>query len=252
MIILLDAGNSRFKWTRLRSGSLSDVSSQEYGFQDRAQAVLTSLEMSEPGRIVVSSVLGGEFKEKFTRLAKARFGLNPEFVVPTKSGYGVRLAYDDPTVFGADRFSALVAARHKFDQACVVVDCGTAVTIDALTADGQHLGGLIFPGLELMRHSLLEHTARIDVGLENNGGLFGRSTSHGVRGGTLRALVGGIDQVVQGMTAHITEQFGESHVKYLMTGGTGAYVISHLAADYHLEPWLVLQGLASIAEVKPL
>lgn len=252
MIILLDAGNSRFKWARLRGHALSQPSSREYGMEDRAHAVLAALETSiRPRRIIVASVLGDDFKESLMRMADARCGLQPEFVTPTPSAYGIRVAYDHPKDLGADRFAALVAARQRFRQACLIVDCGTAVTVDAVTADGQHLGGLILPGLDLLRRSLIEHTARINVRLDSDyGPLFGRSTSEGVRGGTLRALVGAIDRIVHDMTTYMHEHCGAAPVEYVMTGGAGPHVLPHLAADYHLEPWLVLQGLAIIAEAQ--
>ncbi len=159
----------------------------------------------------------------------------------------MRVAYTKPEEFGADRFAALVAAHRYTQRFCITVDCGTAVTIDALTADGQHLGGLILPGLELMRRSLIEHTARINVSLANNeDGLFGHTTSQGVCAGTLHALAGAIDRIVNGMTARMLEDCGEDSIEYLMTGGGGAYMLRHLTARYRLEPWLVLQGLAII------
>lgn len=250
MIVLLDAGNSRFKWARLQGELLSEVWCQEYDSQHRAQAVLAALATKGvPRRIVVASVLGDVFKEEFIRVAGSRFGVKPEFVVPTQSGFGIRLGYANPQEFGADRFAALVAASRNFQLPCIVVDCGTAVTIDPLTADGEHLGGLILPGLHLMRRSLIEHTARINVGFGNDDDyLFGDSTSQGVRGGTWRALIGAIDGIVREMTIYITEHCGDSSVNYLMTGGTGEYLLPRLAAHFHLESKLVLHGLAIIAQ----
>jgi type III pantothenate kinase len=250
MIMLLDAGNSRFKWARLQGGLLSDVSSQEYGSHHRAQAAASALEASDvPRRIVVASVLGDDFREQFTRVTDARFGLKPEFVVPAQSGYGVRVGYVEPQQFGADRFAALVAARQNFRQPCLVVDCGTAVTIDALSASGEHLGGLIIPGFDLMCRSLIKHTARINFTFQSGDDhLFGRSTSQGVTGGTWRALINAINGIVQEMTVYITEHRHESPVNYLMTGGAGSHVLPHLAVDYHLESRLVLHGLAIIAQ----
>jgi type III pantothenate kinase len=250
MVILLDAGNSRFKWTRLRGELLSDILSPGYDSQHRAQAVAAALEVSgTPRRIVVASVLGDDFKEEFTRIIQMRFGFKPEFVVSKRLGYGIRVGYAKPHEFGADRFAALVAARRNFEQPCIVVDCGTAVTIDALTASGEHPGGLILPGLDLMRRSLVEHTTRINVVFQDgNDHLFGKSTLQGVRGGIWRALVGAIDQIVQEMTFYITEHYGESPINYLMTGGAGVHVLPRLAANYHLEPGLVLHGLAIIAQ----
>jgi type III pantothenate kinase len=250
MTVLLDAGNSRFKWARLREGSLSDVSSEHYSSYDRAQGVVAALAaIDAPQRLLVASVLGDDFREELKRLAASRLGVEPEFVVPVESAYGIRVAYANPSELGADRFAALVAARWQFQQPSIVVDCGTALTIDALTADGEHLGGLILPGLALLRRSLTEHTALINVGLEDNDAhLFGRSTSHGVRSGTLRALIAAIDRIVADMTNYMIEHCDRAAVNHLMTGGAGAHLLPHLAIDYVLEPWLVLQGLAIIAE----
>ncbi len=253
MIVLLDAGNSRFKWTYLENGPLTNVFAQGYDSQDRAQAVVAAIETTyNPQRIVIASVLGDAFKERLTRLIEVRFAIETEFVVPKAMGHGVRVAYTRPEEFGADRFATLVAAHRYARRPCIVVDCGTAVTIDALTADGQHLGGLILPGLELMRRSLIEHTARISISLasSNNNTLFGRTTSHGVCAGTLHALVGAIDRIVDDMIAYIIENRGVNPVECVMTGGGGAYMVGHLTARYRLEPWLVLQGLAIIARSK--
>ncbi|MGH8504265.1 MAG: type III pantothenate kinase [Gammaproteobacteria bacterium] len=250
MILLIDVGNSRFKWCGLRDGELDQVCAREYSSQDRAQAVLTALEaVSAPRRIVIASVLGDAFRQEFTRLAAARHGDEPEFVISPRSGHGIELAYDAPESFGADRFCALVAAHRRFHEPCIVVDCGTAVTIDALSADGQHLGGLIVPGLELMRRSLIEHTARISLSSHgDNNALFGRSTEQGVKVGTLRALAAGIDRIVADMTAHIIRLRGVASTCNVITGGAAAYLLPCLATEYELAPELVLQGLAIIAE----
>jgi type III pantothenate kinase len=249
MIIVLDVGNSRFKWSTLSNAVLSSVHSQEHRRQDKAQAIVTALESSQtPRRIVVASVLGDDFKAVFTRFARARLGAEPEFVVPERFAYGVLLAYTDPSLFGADRFAALVAARQDLGQACILVDCGTAVTIDALTSDGEHLGGLILPGPDLMRRSLIEHTARLDDGDDRHDySLFGRSTSHAVKVGALRGLAGAIDRIVEDMSISLSER-DQDEIQRIMTGGAGAVLLPYLTANYRLEPQLVLQGLAIIAQ----
>jgi type III pantothenate kinase len=250
MIVLLDAGNSRFKWCRLQNGVLSRAISREYGSQDRARAVVAVLETQDkPQRIVVASVLRDDFRDALTTLSTVHLGVTPEFVVPASSAYGVRVAYANPKEFGADRFAALVAARQSLQAPCIVVDCGTAVTIDALTSSGEHLGGLILPGFELMRRSLIEQTARINaVPGSDDYHLFGRSTAQGVRAGTLRALVSAIDRITQDMAVHLIQQCGNGPPKRVLTGGAGAYLLPYLAADYQLEPSLVLQGTAIIAQ----
>src|SRR5680860_356688 len=143
------------------------------------------------------------------------------------------------------------APRRRFHEPCIVVDCGTAVTIDALDAEGQHLGGLILPGLELMRRSLLEHTARISFGSDGDSddqALFGRSTAQGVRVGARLALTASIDRIVADMGAYSIRLHGSVPVHNIMTGGAGMHMLGYLAARYEFEPKLVLQGLAIIAD----
>ena len=249
MIMILDVGNSRFKWTTLTNAVLSNVYSQEHTQQDKARAIVTALESSRmPGRIVVASVLGDDFNAAFARLARARLHVEPEFVIPERSAYGIRVAYTDPAVFGSDRFAALIAARRHLAQACILVDCGTAVTIDALTSGGEHLGGLILPGPDLMRRSLIEHTARLDAGDDNhNHSMFARSTSHAVNMGVLRGLAGAIDRIVEDMSPALSK-CGQDEIQRIMTGGASAALLPYLTANYRVEPWLVLQGLSIIAQ----
>ncbi len=250
--MLLDAGNSRFKWASLQSGMLCPTAYGEYKSADRAQTVAAALGSAGISRIVVASVLGDEFSEQFTRAVSGALGVQPEFVVPRQGGHGIRIAYANPAALGPDRYAALVAARWTHQQPCVIVDCGTAVTIDALADDGEHLGGLILPGLDLMRRSLSEHTARIGFYDSNNDTpLFGRSTPQAVASGTVRALVGAIDRIVKDMSLFLVEQHDGRAVRLLMTGGGGPSLLPDLATDYHLEPHLVLQGLALIAESSP-
>ncbi|MBA2491414.1 MAG: type III pantothenate kinase [Gammaproteobacteria bacterium] len=252
MTVLVDAGNSRFKWCELCGGELGEVYASAYASPDRAQAVQTALNTAHaPRRTVIASVLGDSFRYEFTRLVAARYRHQPEFVISERSSYGIRLAYDNPKTFGADRFCALVAVRRRYHEPCIVVDCGTAVTIDALDAQGQHLGGLILPGVELMRRSLIEHTARISFdsnGDSDDQALFGRSTAQGVKAGARLALTASIDRIVADMGAHIIRLHGNVPVHTIMTGGAGMHMLGYLAARYEFEPKLVLQGLAIIAD----
>ncbi len=250
MIIVLDVGNSRFKWSRLSNAVLSRVYSQEHKRQDEARVIVAALESSQTlCRIVVASVLGDDFNAAFARLACAHLRVEPEFVIPERFAYGVRLAYTDPAMFGADRFAALIAAHQEFGQACIVVDCGTAVTIDALTSTGEHLGGLILPGLDLMRRSVIEHTARLHTGDDRHDqSVFGRSTSHAVEVGALRGLAGAIDRIVEDMSTLLCKR-DQDEILRVITGGAGATLLPYLTADYRLESYLVLTGLAIIARV---
>ncbi len=103
---------------------------------------------------------------------------------------GVTIRYSDPSRLGVDRWLAMLAAHAASTKACLVVDCGTALTIDKLTASGEHCGGYIIPGLALMRRSLEENTRiRLNKEFEAGGVALGHSTDEAVYHGSLAAAV---------------------------------------------------------------
>jgi type III pantothenate kinase len=137
----------------------------------------------------------------------------------------------------------MIAARALLGpQTCYVVDCGTAVTIDALAADGQHLGGVIVPGMRLMREALYRETRQIPPEA-GDARLFGQSTREGVWGGALYAVASAIDG--------ITDRMSASHGPgaRLLTGGATGVVLPHLQGDYRVEPDLIFTGLRVIAGI---
>ncbi len=243
MILLADVGNSRIKWL-LWEGS---------GFCQRGQASHSSAEsgagladqqwraLPRPDRAVLVSVAGVDTRAALADWIWHAWQIEAEFVVSTAAGCGVRNAYAEPERLGADRWVALIAARSLTQQACYVVDCGTALTIDALAADGQHLGGVIVPGMRLMREALYRETRQIppEAGEPR---LFGQSTREGVWGGALYAVAASIDGIVARMMAH--HGVGQCW----LTGGDAGQVLPCLCGAYQLVPDLLFTGLQVVAE----
>jgi len=123
------------------------------------------------------------------------------------------------------------------------VDCGTAATIDVLQQNGQHLGGLILPGIALMRSALLDGTTVvIDNSEESNSMLFARNTHDAIQGGGLYAMIATIDRVFQDVEAELGVE-----VKRVLTGGDASTLLPLLQGDIKYLPDLVLQGLFVIA-----
>ncbi|HOW76844.1 MAG TPA: type III pantothenate kinase [Candidatus Competibacteraceae bacterium] len=241
MIFLADVGNSRIKWA-VWDGS---------GFQQRGQASHGAENWTEwaerqwralppPQRALMVSVAGPEARSAFTDWIQKSWGIEAQFVGSTTAACGVRNAYAEPERLGADRWVALIAARSLTRQSCYVVDCGTAVTIDALAADGQHLGGVIVPGMRLMREALYRETRQIppETGEPR---LFGQSTREGVWGGALYAVASTIDGITERMIAN------HGSGLRLLTGGDAEGVLPYLQAAYQLEPELIFTGLRVIA-----
>jgi type III pantothenate kinase len=245
-IFLLDAGNSRIKWAMLTAAGLSETAHARYeetSLCDLTENVWAGL--PSPSRILVANVAGAELAEKIKACARSLWTVQPEFIIADRQTCGVFNAYVTPHKLGADRWAALIGARHLVRGAICIVDCGTAITIDALNAEGQHLGGLILPGLHLMRRALMDNTSLAP--LDRNEQViamhpFAKNTEHAVSNGILYAAMGALDRALHdiSLTLPITTLF--------ITGGDAHHVMPLLAQRYRYEPDLVLQGLAVIAQ----
>ncbi len=245
MILLIDAGNSRFKWASLEQGRLSPMRAGCYDPLRHAPSVVEALGAVSPSRVVCASVRGQDFDRELERRLKARFHVPVDLVHTAAAGHGVRIAYPRPERLGVDRYAALIAAHALFPGASIIVDCGTAVTVDALSAEGVHRGGLILPGFGLMRDALTGRAARIGaIGPGVEAPLFATDTDEAVAGGTLRALGGAIDAICTQMESEL------GTVQRVICGGEAPHVLPALQGAYHVEPALVLRGLAVIARSK--
>jgi type III pantothenate kinase len=146
-----------------------------------------------------------------------------------------------PATLGADRWCALIAARPS--APCIIVDAGSAVTIDALSGDGTFMGGVILPGLDMMRTALDESTGLIRDTVGRDDDVLARATASGVASGTLIGLAGAVDAIV----AAQREKIGIP-APVLLSGGDGAKLLAHLrATPVTPAPDLVLRGLAVMA-----
>ncbi len=162
MRLLLDLGNTRLKWSLMLqpSGWLSQGALDwQDGFELALTSALTGLPM--PEMIVAASVVDAVREAQVAQVVSHLFERQPIWLRTPASACGVRNAYAEPQRLGVDRFLAMVAAYADGFAPCVVASAGTALTLDALAADGHHLGGLIAPGPLLMQRSLIDATARI-------------------------------------------------------------------------------------------
>lgn len=240
MILLLDAGNSRIKWRLQADGNIR-----------REGAVATpacpDLERQWSGIQVdwacVSSVAGpevdGVLRQALRNVLKNGSGY---WLTPTARGHGLTNEYAPPESLGPDRFAALVAASRLGRAHRVVVNVGTALTADMLTAEGRFLGGAIAPGPRLMGESLSAGTARVHV--PDPGGPRGwpRDTSSAVGQGVAWALWG----VVEGMSRRLEHAVGH-RPEILLSGGGRDMLRPLLPRDVTVVDELVLEGLAWIA-----
>jgi type III pantothenate kinase len=247
MILVIDVGNTRLKWAWLTSTGLSDQ--QAVVHRDSKPGIWTAALFrsgQKPSRILVSNVAGPKMAKTLARLAKKMFRIEVEFITAAREFHGLTSGYLDPTLLGADRWLALIGAWTKARTALCVVDAGTAVKVDSVDSNGQHLGGLIAPGIHMMREVLMSNTSDIAKAAFNStpslAGVLANNTIAAVSRGAVFALAGMADRACE-----VIEQSTGIKPKLFITGGDATMISGTMRSHGEVVPDLVLQGLAVIA-----
>ncbi|WP_165954325.1 type III pantothenate kinase [Seongchinamella unica] len=230
----LDVGNSRVKWRLLEQGELRDRG--HFGHHDSAAKARLLEPLGPEANIWVSSVAGPEFEREFTALAERLCGVSPWFARSTARAGGVANSYAQPSRMGVDRWLAMLGARQRSRERLCVVDAGSALTIDIVSAAGQHEGGYIIPGPALMERALLLDTDRVRFDEDVSYALApGTSTAEAVRHGIALAQVGAV-------AAAIAHNGGEQPTLFFC-GGAGETLRQLLDRGGSYLPDLVFEGL---------
>jgi type III pantothenate kinase len=233
MILCLDAGN-----TRLKYGLFDGRGWHTQGALDHdAFADLAVRLPATPGRIVACNVAGETLRRRIETFA-GTLGLPLDWLASSATACGVSNGYDNPQQLGADRWAALIAARGLHEGPALVVMAGTATTIDALDGDGRFHGGLILPGLALMRASLARNTADLPHAA---GHYRVRPTN------TDDAIVSGAVHATLGAIERLRVTLGDEAL-CLLSGGAAAELAPHMNLPCRLVDNLVLEGLARYGE----
>jgi len=250
MTLLVDIGNSRLKWTIAKGGKLEAGQSLVHTDGDLpAQLDAAWGSLGAPRRVLACSVADEQTDQQLAQWVQAHWQVPMSFVVSGRRACGVVNAYQQPNRLGADRWAALVAARVSGKGPACIIDCGTAVTVDLLADDGNHLGGLIVPGLQLAQSSLSAGTGRIGIGSEPKAdgriSVFARSTRDAVTGGSLYQLVAFVDRVC----SDLRQQYGDD-LRCLITGGDAPTILPLLGQMPEHRPQLVFEGMAELARAR--
>lgn len=190
--------------------------------------------------VALSSVVP-DITQILTLMSRKYFGLQPVIVDHTLET-GIRIDYDPPSSVGADRICNAVAAYEKYGGPDVVVDLGTATTLDVITADGVYLGGVIAPGVETTAWSLHARASKLPrISLDFPPSAIGKTTEHSMQSGILLGAVKMIDGLIEAIQ---TELEGKPNV--IATGGLAGLLAPRSKYIQHIEPTLVLDGLIHI------
>ena len=242
MILAIDAGNSRVKWGWFeesdRDGGWSSVASVSLiEFAASSHDINPFAATHEnPARIIISNVAGDGAHQLLINWTSI-FEAEPLWLRGEPARCGVASRYERPTDLGPDRWAALIAARAlEPGRACLVVNAGTATTIDTLSANGEFLGGLILPGIDLMRFVLHEHTGRLPL-QEGRFVRTPRNTVDAIETGCRHAQAGAVERMHRVLG-------GDSAC--VVSGGGGQALIERLDLPCRYVENLVLEGLACI------
>ena len=158
---------------------------------------------------------------------------------------GVRVRYEDPKAVGADRIVDAAAVQRLYGGPACVVDFGTATTFDAISAEGDYLGGAIAPGIGIAAEALFLRTAKLPrVDLQRPPSVIGRNTVHSMQSGLLYGYVG----LVEGMVERFRQELGPQ-MKVIATGGLAEIVAKETGVIQIIAPWLTLEGLRIVWEL---
>ncbi len=217
MTLLIDIGNTSLKYAFAQQGQLSEIKRIEnYNITPDYFAE----HWYKTKKIILASVAHTDIAKTIISCAQQE-NINVEQIVTPRGQFGIKVAYSNYQQLGVDRWLALLGAANTFpEQNCLIIDLGTATTIDLLRNDGQHLGGWIFPGIHTMQQSLLTNTANIQINSEQQASLlFADNTSDNVINGCLAATMGAIETAIKQALLLVDEL---DHV--ILTGGNASLI----------------------------
>ncbi len=246
--LAIDIGNTRLKWAVYADNATPGAVPLQHGavFLENIDRLADEAwqGLPPPERVLGSNVAGDAVRRRVEEQME-HWDLTTRWVVPSLEAAGVRNGYDHPTRLGADRWVAVIGARahalkRDFHGPVLTVMVGTAVTVDALSSDGQFLGGLILPGHGIMLRALEGGTAglRVPTGEVRD---FPTNTSDALTTGGTFAISGAIHRMYRLLTAREGRE-----PMLLMTGGAGWKVAPALDTPHELVEGLIFDGLLAI------
>lgn len=268
MTLLVEIGNTSLKWSRLTGGQLGSMAAARH-YGSLPIDVLASWEQLDGIKMVLVASVGPESVIDAVRSAATAYWQCPFTRVETQAqAQGIKIAYADAARLGVDRFLALIGAHwlderqgsvteagsdaqrqpattHEARRPSLVVDAGTAVTFDALLANGAHLGGQILPGVTMLRESLLGDLRLPSHQTQDHSDPWGTDTGPAIAAASLQAPAALAERLLQRL-----QQDTGTMPRLILTGGDAERIASLMHHPCECEPALVLNGLARFASTE--
>ncbi len=237
--LLIDIGNSRIKWAWAKGRELLPERAGNGEFPDFERACRPAAAL-RPVEVLLASVAGADRARQVAELCTMRWGIAPRVLRSREQQGGVRNGYAEPAQLGVDRWLAIVGAVAAHGKPVVVWDLGTASTLDAVDASGQHLGGWILPGPTTMLDALVRGTKlKVPPDLQQAGSITpGHSTAECIRRGVLAAQAGALNRFMEHVAGHIGAE-----PRLVVVGGAANDVLAGLDIEHIRDPLLVFRGM---------
>ena len=243
MILLIDQGNSYLKWNSFNG---LEFTARHIGLLEDLENYLLAFREGESksfDQVLVSSVKSEEQSIEIINLLNKFLSAPIKFAKTSATFHQLKCAYDDFSKLGIDRWLAMIAVRQELSSAFMIVDAGSAVTLDVVDLNGQHLGGHIIPGLSMQQSQLLAGTDRVSFsttkGIENNNVKayeLGKNTNEAVKNGCLTNICSYIEAMYE-------RQSEKNALTLILTGGDSEKLSKMLSIKHKTIPDLVLRGL---------
>lgn len=234
----LDVGNSSAKWRLVNREGIIDRGTYRHGDESAQQTMLNCIDSLD--HIWIASVTAPAEEASLAALLGERWGVAPWFARTQATTGSLHNSYKDPARMGVDRWLAMLGARERKQGRLCVIDAGSALTIDIISAAGQHEGGYIIPGAALMERALLLDTDRVRFDEEVDYALSpGQSTAAAVRHGIALAQTGAVTLALK--------QAGSESMALLFCGGGGETLRQLVDRGGQWLPDLVFEGLQAMA-----
>ena len=212
----------------------------EYGALLRSLFALDKLDVDAIDKVVISSVVPS-LDPVLQQMIRRYFSVEAGFV--TTENAGVPVLYEDPREVGADRIVNAVAVLERYGSPAIIVDFGTATTFDAITRNGEYLGGLITPGIEISANALTDRAARLPrIDIRKPDQLIGRSTQGSLQSGFFWGYVSLVDGIIDRMRGDLGEDS-----RIIATGGMAGFIHGESKWISTIDPNLTLRGLYLVA-----